>query len=153
MQPGPRTHMEVANAGTGSFRAEAPYWKKALQASSFSLSAIWLEKRQIMPGHRLLLPILDLGSSYPHFGPVLDRHPFKQGVCHTVALPLTLKNILRQKIQNYENSNVSPWKNIIRKKSFKINPNILQDIINSITNLKFQQHKWKYHLWKILVWK
>jgi hypothetical protein len=57
---------------------------------------------------------------------LLDRHPFKQGVCHRVALPLTLKNILRQK-KNYENSNVSPWKNIIfkkilqnRPKSFKI---------------------------------
>jgi hypothetical protein len=35
----------------------------------------------------------------------------KQGVCHTVALPFTLKNILRQK-KNYENSNISPCQNI-----------------------------------------
>jgi hypothetical protein len=31
----------------------------------------------------------------------------KQGVCHTVALPFTLKSILRQK-KNYGNSNISP---------------------------------------------
>jgi hypothetical protein len=39
----------------------------------------------------------------------------RQGVCHTVALPFTLKFILRQK-KNYENSNISPCKNIIFKK-------------------------------------
>jgi hypothetical protein len=39
----------------------------------------------------------------------------KQGVCHTVALPFTLKNTLRQK-KNYENSNISPCKNITYKK-------------------------------------
>jgi hypothetical protein len=33
----------------------------------------------------------------------------KQGVCHTVALPFTLKRILRQK-NNYGNSNTSPLK-------------------------------------------
>jgi hypothetical protein len=32
-----------------------------------------------------------------------------------MALPFTLKSILRQK-ENYENSNISPWKNIIFKK-------------------------------------
>jgi len=31
----------------------------------------------------------------------------KQGVCHTVALPFILKNILEQK-KNYGNSNISP---------------------------------------------
>jgi hypothetical protein len=31
----------------------------------------------------------------------------KQGVCHTVALPFTLKSMLRQK-KNYGNSNISP---------------------------------------------
>ncbi len=31
---------------------------------------------------------------------------------HIVALPFTLKSILRQK-KNYENSNISPCKNII----------------------------------------
>jgi hypothetical protein len=44
----------------------------------------------------------------------------QQGVCHTVALPFTVKSILRQK-KNYGNSNISPCKNIIFKKSFKKN--------------------------------
>jgi hypothetical protein len=35
-----------------------------------------------------------------------------------VALPFTLKSILRQK-KNYGNSNISPYKNIILKKSLK----------------------------------
>jgi hypothetical protein len=39
----------------------------------------------------------------------------KQGVFHIVTLPFTLKNILRQK-KNYENSNISPYKNINFKK-------------------------------------
>jgi hypothetical protein len=47
----------------------------------------------------------------------------KQGVCHTLALPFTLKVKLRQKT-NYENSNISPCKNIIfKKKSSKRNKN------------------------------
>jgi len=37
----------------------------------FSVSAIWLEQRQIMPGHLLLLPIIDLASSYAH---ILDLY-------------------------------------------------------------------------------
>jgi hypothetical protein len=40
----------------------------------------------------------------------------KQGVYHIVALPFKAKSIVRQK-QNYENSNISPWKNIILKKN------------------------------------
>ncbi len=76
----------------------------------------------------------------------------QQGVCHTVTLPFTLKSILWQK-KNYGNSNISPCKNNL---IFKKNPlkeiKILQDIINSISNLKFQ-HKPKYHLPKILIWK
>jgi hypothetical protein len=36
----------------------------------------------------------------------------KQGMCHTSALPFTLKSFLRQE-KNYENSNISPCKNII----------------------------------------
>jgi hypothetical protein len=44
-----------------------------------------------------------------------------------VALPITLKNILRQK-KNYENSNISPCKNIIKKNPLK-ETKILQDII------------------------
>jgi len=72
----------------------------------------------------------------------------KQGVRNTVALPFTLKGILRQK-KNYENSNISPCKNIIFKKSSKRNQNPSR-YYNSITNLK-SQHKPKYHLSKILV--
>ncbi len=34
-----------------------------------------------------------------------------RGVSHTLALPFTLKSILRQK-KNYGNSNISPCKNI-----------------------------------------
>jgi hypothetical protein len=39
-----------------------------------------------------------------------------------VALPFTFKGILRQK-RNYGNSNISPGKNIIFKKSLKRNQN------------------------------
>ncbi len=39
------------------------------------------------------------------------KNRIKQGVCQTVALPFTLKRILMQK-KNYENSNISPCKNI-----------------------------------------
>jgi hypothetical protein len=72
----------------------------------------------------------------------------EQGVCHTVALPFTLKITLRQK-KNYGNSNISPCKNIIFKKSSKWNQNPSR-YYNSITNLKFQ-HKPKYHVSKILI--
>jgi hypothetical protein len=42
----------------------------------------------------------------------------------TLALPFTLKSILlRQKKKNYGNSNISPCKNIIFKKSSKRNQN------------------------------
>jgi hypothetical protein len=50
-----------------------------------------------------------------------------RGVSHTVAMPFTLKSILRIK-KNYENSNISPCKNIIFQKSRK-ETKILQDII------------------------
>jgi len=72
--------------------------------------------------------------------------PQKQGVCHIVALPFTLKSILRQK-KNYRNSNISPFKNLIFKKSTKRNQNP-SIYYNSKTNLKFQ-HKPRYHLSKI----
>jgi hypothetical protein len=71
----------------------------------------------------------------------------KQGVCHTVALPFTLKSILRQK-KNYGNSNISPYKNIIFQKSSKRNQNPSRYYC-SIINLEFQ-HKPKYHVSKIL---
>ncbi len=80
-------------------------------------------------------------------------HSWNKGVCHTMALPFTLKSILRKKKKNYGNSNISQCKNIIfppqKKKSFKRNQN-LSKCHNSVTNLKFQ-HKPKYHLSKILI--
>jgi hypothetical protein len=45
----------------------------------------------------------------------------KQWVFLIEALPFTLKGILRQK-KNYENSNISPCKNTICKKSSKKKP-------------------------------
>jgi hypothetical protein len=62
----------------------------------------------------------------------------KQGACHTLGLPFTLKGILRQK-KNYGNSNISPCRNIIFKKSSKRSQNPSR-YYNSTTNLKFQ-HK------------
>jgi hypothetical protein len=43
-----------------------------------------------------------------------------QLLCHIVALPFTLKSILRQ-MKNYGKSNISPCKNVIFKKSSKRN--------------------------------
>jgi hypothetical protein len=73
----------------------------------------------------------------------------KQGVCHTVALPFTLKNILWQK-KNYGNSNISPRQNIIFRKSSK-KKLILQNIItlelissfNTSQNIIFQKSSYK----------
>jgi hypothetical protein len=48
------------------------------------------------------------------------------------------KSILRQKKKNYGNSNISPCKNIIFKKSSKRKQNPSKTSYNSITNLKFQ---------------
>jgi hypothetical protein len=73
---------------------------------------------------------------------------FKQGVCHIVALPFTLKNIFRQ-TKNYGNSNISPCKNIIFKKFSKRNQN-LSRYYNYVTNVKLQ-HKPKYQISKILI--
>jgi hypothetical protein len=72
----------------------------------------------------------------------------KQGVHHNVALPFTLKLILRKK-KNYGNSKISPCKNIIFKKSSKRNQNSSR-YYNSLINFKFQ-HKPKYHLSKIFI--
>jgi hypothetical protein len=63
-----------------------------------------------------------------------------------MALPFTLKSILRQK-KNYGNSNIAPCKNIIFQKSSKRNQNPTRRYYNSTTNLNFQQ-KPKYHLSK-----
>jgi hypothetical protein len=48
-----------------------------------------------------------------------------RGVSHTLALPFTLKSILRQK-KNYGDSNISPCKNIIfQESSYKNRPIII----------------------------
>jgi hypothetical protein len=72
-------------------------------------------------------------------------------VCDTVALPFTLKSILKKK-KNYGNSNISPCKIIIFKKSSKTNQNPSRYYNSILTNLKFQ-HKQKHHLSKLLIWK
>jgi hypothetical protein len=48
------------------------------------------------------------------------KSPGENKGCHTVALPLTLKGIVRQK-KNYGNSNISSCKNIVFKKFFQRN--------------------------------
>jgi hypothetical protein len=77
-----------------------------------------------------------------------SSHAARSLVCHTVALPFTLKRTLRQK-KELRNSNISPCKNIIFKKSSKGNQNSSR-YYNSRINLKFQ-HKPRYHLRKILI--
>jgi hypothetical protein len=61
------------------------------------------------------------------------------------------KKILRQK-KKYGNSNISPCKNIIFKKSSQIRNQNPSRYHNSVTNLKFQD-KLKYHLSGILILK
>jgi hypothetical protein len=56
-----------------------------------------------------------------------------------------IKRYLKAKEKNYENSNISPCKTIIFKKSSKRNQNPSRYYYNSVTNLKFQ-HKPKLHL-------
>ncbi len=74
-----------------------------------------------------------------------------RGVCHhTMALPFTLKSILRQK-KKYANSNISSCQNIILKKTPLKEPKILQDIItlelisslNTSQNIIFQKSSYK----------
>ncbi len=69
-------------------------------------------------------------------------HCTKQILCHTVALPFTLKKVSQEKKKNYGNSNIiSPCKNIIFKKSScERNQNPSRYYYNFVTNLKFQ-HK------------
>jgi hypothetical protein len=67
-----------------------------------------------------------------------------------MALAFTLKSILRQKKKNYENSNISPCKNIIFKKSSKTLNQNPSRCYNFISNVNFQ-HKPKYHLSKMLI--
>jgi hypothetical protein len=57
-----------------------------------------------------------MSTNFIIFGANFVTISTSQGVHHTVALPFTLKSILRQK-NNYGNSNISPCKSIIFKKS------------------------------------
>jgi hypothetical protein len=55
-----------------------------------------------------------------------------KGLCHIVALPFTLKSILMQNKRNYGNSNISPCKNIIFKKTPPKETKILQRYYNTL---------------------
>jgi hypothetical protein len=79
----------------------------------------------------------------PCYGMAINRLFYLLGLAIYI-----FKSMLRQ-MKNYGNSNISPCKNIIFKKSSKRNQN-LSRYYNSITNLRFQ-HKPKYHLSKILI--
>jgi N-methylhydantoinase B/oxoprolinase/acetone carboxylase alpha subunit len=67
-------------------------------------------------------------------------------VYHNVAFPFTLKNIIKQK-KNYENSNISPRKNIILKNNPLKKTKLLQDVttlslipsFNTSQNIIFQK--------------
>jgi hypothetical protein len=98
-----------------------------------------------------LFPLLRnnlLGEYFEHNENKKKQTKTTWSVSHCGLWPVTLKHILRQK-KNYGNSNISPCKNIIFKKSSKRNQNP-STYYNSITNLKFQ-HKPKYQLSKILI--
>jgi hypothetical protein len=86
-----------------------------------------------------------LCSTTMSLGSIANRLRNK-GVCHTMALLFSLaiyiKKYGKQK-KNHENSNISPCKNSIFKKSFERNQNPSRYYCNSITKLKFQ-HKPRY---------
>jgi hypothetical protein len=71
-----------------------------------------------------------------------------RGVSHC-SLVIYIKTYLKAKNELWKNSNISPCKNIIFKKSSRRNQNPSR-YYNSITNLKFQ-HKPKNHVSKILI--
>jgi hypothetical protein len=88
-------------------------------------------------------------STAPIFHPE-ENGVSKQGVCHTVTWPFTLKSICGQK-KNYGNSNISPCKSLIFKNSSKRNQKILKDIItlelissfNMSQNIIFQKSSYQ----------
>jgi hypothetical protein len=77
---------------------------------------------------------------------IFSETPETRGVSH-YGLAIYIKKYLKAK-KNYGNSNISPCKNIIFKRSSKTNQTPSR-YYKSLTNLKFQ-HKAKYHLSKIL---
>jgi hypothetical protein len=52
-----------------------------------------------------------------------DEQQQEEVLCHTLSLTFTLKRILRRQKTNYGNSNISPCKNTIFRKSSKRNQN------------------------------
>jgi hypothetical protein len=126
--------------------------KKCFLSSTYHLDGVFVgtgltEAQKLAPifsGSKITRLCVHLHSFFLHLF-LFNRElsATKQGVCHTVALPFTLKSILRQK-KNYGHSNISLCKNIISKTSSTRNQNPSR-YHNSITNLKFQ-NKPKYHL-------
>jgi hypothetical protein len=77
----------------------------------------------------------------------------KQGVCHTVALPIYIKKYFKAKEELWKLKDFTFQIYNLQKKSSKRNPKSFSTYYNSIiTNLKFQ-HKPKYYLSKILILK
>ncbi len=77
----------------------------------------------------------------------------KQGFCHTLTSPFTLKSILKAKeeLGKFKSFSIQKY-NLQKKKNPLQETKILQDIYKLyIANLKFQQHKPKFHLSKILI--
>ncbi len=64
-----------------------------------------------------------------HCCPSMSQMQINKGVCHTVALPFTLKSILRQKKNYDENSNISPMQKYNLQKNPLKETKIFQDII------------------------
>jgi hypothetical protein len=73
----------------------------------------------------------------------------QQGMCHTAALPFTLRKYLKAKEELWKLKYFTMPKHNLHKNPLKETKS-LQDIITLITNLKFQ-HKPNYHLSKILI--
>jgi hypothetical protein len=75
-------------------------------------------------------------------------------VPHIVALPFTLKSILRRKKKNYENSNIFTMpKYNVKKNSSKRNEKILHDIITLYNKLisSFNTSQNGYHLSNLIL--
>jgi hypothetical protein len=77
----------------------------------------------------------------------------KQGVCHIVALPFTLKSILRQKEELRKLKYFTMQKYNLQKILPKKHQNPSRNYYNSITNLKFQHNLAKILSFKILILK
>ncbi len=79
--------------------------------------------------------------------PSSSKAKFKQGVCHTVALPFTINKYFKPKEELWKFIYFTMQKCNLKKKSSKRNQNPSRYHTNSITNLKFQ-YKPKYHVSK-----